>query len=233
MQGAVEENLPTSIPSVEPNVHDQTEEEKDKNDPKEKDEDKSNGEDDETQYTEKRGVCSETSELKIAHDSISTQENVMCTYCEKVVPSRPDHNCDTCDQVFNNKKGLKKHRKKKHTTRGNACKICETTFRKSKTLRLYIRQDHENESDDEGYAKDITGGDKSNDEGSVNKDKTIEGDSNQQHEKESEVFNSKKRLKKHMIKKHTTGGKYACEICERTFRKSKILRLHICQDHEN
>ena len=23
------------------------------------------------------------------------------------------------------------------------------------------------------------------------------------------------------------------EICERTFRESKTLRLHICQDHEN
>ena len=36
-----------------------------------------------------------------------------------------------------------------------------------------------------------------------------------------------------MKKKHTTRGKYACEICERAFRKSKTLRLHIRQDHEN
>ena len=36
-----------------------------------------------------------------------------------------------------------------------------------------------------------------------------------------------------MIKKHTAIGKHACEICERTFKESKTLRLHIHQDHEN
>ena len=46
------------------------------------------------------------------------------------------------------------------------CKNCERTFRKSKTLRLHIRQDHENESDDEG----------------MNEDKTVEGEPDQQHE---------------------------------------------------
>ena len=58
-----------------------------------------------------------------------------------------DHNCDTCHQVFNSKKRLKKHRKKKHTTgRKYTCEICEKTFRKSKTLRIHIRQDYENQS---------------------------------------------------------------------------------------
>ena len=92
--GTVEDNLPTSVPNVEPNVHDQTEEEGDKIDPKEEDEDKSIGEGDETQSTENRDVCSKTSEQNIADDSIRTQENeeVLCTYCEKVVPSRPDFN---------------------------------------------------------------------------------------------------------------------------------------------
>ena len=51
-----------SIRSVEPSVHEQREEEEDKNDPKSIDEDKSNSEDNEKESTEKRGVCSETSE---------------------------------------------------------------------------------------------------------------------------------------------------------------------------
>ena len=34
-------------------------------------------------------------------------------------------------------------------------------------------------------------------------------------------------------KKHTAIGKQACETCERTFKESKTLRLHIHQDHEN
>ena len=97
--GSIEENLPTSVPSVEPKVHDQTVEvqdavelptsipsveprQEDKNDPKGKDEDKTNSEDDETQSTEKRGVCSETSEQEIAHDYSRTQENVTRIYCE-------------------------------------------------------------------------------------------------------------------------------------------------------
>ena len=92
----------------------------------------------------------------------------------------------------------------------------------------------ENEDDKAGY--------KSNDEESMNEDNTIEEEPDQQHEDEldvvqnyncdtcGQVFNSKKRLRKHMIKKpgwlvakmkHTPTKKYACEICERTFRKSK------------
>ena len=35
-----------------------------------------------------------------------------------------------------------------------------------------------------------------------------------------------------MKKKHMTRGKYACEICEKLFRKSKTLRRHIRQDHD-
>ena len=112
--------------------------------------------------------------------------------------------------------------------------------KESKTLRLHIRQDHENESNDERHEVEITDGDanheeneddkagyKSNDEESMNKDKTIEGEPDQQHEDEldvrdgvqdyncdtcDQVFSSKKRLKKHMIKKHTPIGEYACEI---------------------
>ena len=49
---------------------------------------------------------------------------------------------------------------KKHTTKGKyAREICERKFRKSKTLRLHVRQDHENESDDEGHEMENTGDD--------------------------------------------------------------------------
>ena len=40
-----------------------------------------------------------------------------------------------------------------------------------------------------------------------------------------QAFKNKETLKKHMIMKHTPIGKYACGICERTFRKSKTLRM--------
>ena len=55
-------NLPTSVPNEEPNVHDKTEEEEYKVDPKEEDEDNTNGEGDETQSTENKDVVSRTSE---------------------------------------------------------------------------------------------------------------------------------------------------------------------------
>jgi len=78
--------------------------------------------------------------------------------------------------------------KMKHMpTEKYACEICERTFRKSQTLRLHIRQDHKNGSDDEGHEMEITDDDvnheeneddkagyKSNDEGSMNEDKTVE-----------------------------------------------------------
>ena len=73
----------------------------------------------------------------------------------------------------------------------------------------------------------------------MNADNTIEEGPDQQHEEEldvvqdyncdacDQVFNSKKRLKKHRTKEHTPEGKHACESFERTFRESKILRIHI------
>ena len=36
-----------------------------------------------------------------------------------------------------------------------------------------------------------------------------------------------------MIKEHVAVGKLACEICEKTFKKWKTLRLHIYEGHEN
>ena len=60
-----------------------------------------------------------------------------------------DYNCDTCGQVFNSKKSLKKHMIKKHMPIGKyACEISDRKVRKSKKLRLLIGQDHENEIDD-------------------------------------------------------------------------------------
>ena len=56
---------------------------------------------------------------------------------------------------------------KKHTPKGKyACDICEKAFGEPKTLRLHIRQDHENSSDDEG----------------MNENKTVEGEHELQHE---------------------------------------------------
>ena len=54
------------------------------------------------------------------------------------------------------------------------CENCDKTFKKSKPLRLHTRQDHENEDDKAGY--------KANDEKSINENKTIEGEPDQQHE---------------------------------------------------
>ena len=74
------------------------------------------------------------------------------------------------------------------TEHAEICESCDKTFRKSKPLRLHIRQDHENGSDDKGHEVDIASDDvnyekneddkagyKSNDEESMNEDKTIEG----------------------------------------------------------
>ena len=36
-----------------------------------------------------------------------------------------------------------------------------------------------------------------------------------------------------MIKEHVAVGKRECENCESTFKKWKILRLHIYKSHEN
>ena len=36
-----------------------------------------------------------------------------------------------------------------------------------------------------------------------------------------------------MTKEHIAIGKLACEICEKTFKKWKTLRLHIYKGHEN
>ena len=81
--------LPTSNHNVEPNVHEQKEEEDDGNDLE--DEDKSDIEDDGKESTENRGACSETSEWEIAHES-GAQENVTRICCEKVISSKTDFN---------------------------------------------------------------------------------------------------------------------------------------------
>ena len=87
----------------------------------------------------------------------------------------------------------------------------------------------EHEDDKTGY--------KSNGEESMNEANTIEEGPDQQHDDEldvvqdyncdtcDQVFNSKKKLKKHRTKEDTPEGKHACEICERTVKESKILRI--------
>ena len=74
------------------------------------------------------------------------------------------------------------------------CKSCERTFRKSKTLRLHICQDHENESDDEGHEMEMT-------------------DSDTLCQTSELIEICERNLK--FAKEHLE----ICESCERTFRK--------------
>ena len=60
---------------------------------------------------------------------------------------------------------------KKHTQkRKYAGEFRERSFRKPKTLRLHIRQDHENKSDDEGHEMEVTDDDKNHDENEGDED---------------------------------------------------------------
>ena len=52
------------------------------NDQESKNEDENSG-DNEEEFTEKRGACSETLERKTAHDSSNAQKNATSNYCKK------------------------------------------------------------------------------------------------------------------------------------------------------
>ena len=80
--------LPTS------SLKQQREKEENGNDQEGKDEEENSG-DNEKEYTEKRGVCSET--LEIAYDLSIAQKNATSNHCEK------------CDITFKSKKKLRRH----------------------------------------------------------------------------------------------------------------------------
>ena len=48
-----------------------------------------------------------------------------------------------------------------------------------------------------------------------------------------QVISSKKKLEKHMAKKHKRKRKYTGEFRERSFKEQETLRLHFRQDHED
>ena len=47
------------------------------------------------------------------------------------------------------------------------------------------------------------------------------------------TFQSKKRLRRHMLKEPVIVGKLACKNCENMFKTWKDLRVHIYKTHEN
>ena len=88
-----------------------------------------------------------------------------------------DHNCETCHQIFNSKKSLKKHMRKKHTSIGkHVCETCERTLKETQTLRLHTHQDHENGSDDEGDEMEIIGNHEDKDEDNFEKESIVNSD---------------------------------------------------------
>ena len=81
----------------------QMEKEENGNDQEGKDEEENSG-DNEKEYTEKGGVCSET--LEIAYDLSIAQKNATSNHCEK------------CDLTFKSKKRLRRHMIKVHVAVG-------------------------------------------------------------------------------------------------------------------
>ena len=167
--------------------------------------------------------------------------NGQCTWCEQasrptISPSLPplpkskkqkQHICRDCNQHFESKSSLKKHRKKAHPPITFDCSICGKKLNSEKRLKAHQRKKHISK---DYHCNDCEKRFATADGLEVHRQQMHPVDGVFGCRKCSETFRSHKELLKHVSKQHPAKA-YACGKCNKHFKSPEGLSIHMQTAH--